>query len=71
MSARAAFWLAWSLAGLSLAMFVASGALNVLAHSAQEVPSSRVTSDALGELLFFVPFLAFPLVGALMPPGDP
>ena len=35
MSARAAAWLAWSLAALSVAMFVASGVLYVLAEAAQ------------------------------------
>ena len=39
MSPRAAAWLAWSLAGLSLAMFVAIVGLYVLARTAQ-VPGS-------------------------------
>jgi hypothetical protein len=63
MSARAASWLAWSLATLSMAMFVVSVVLYVLVRSAQEVPSSL---DALADLLVFVPFLAFPIVGALI-----
>src|SRR5215218_7677627 len=65
MSPRAASWLAWSLAGLSAALFLASVALYVLARSTQEVPSGG-TSDALADLLLYVPFLAFPLVGALV-----
>jgi fumarate reductase subunit D len=65
MSPRAASWLAWSLAGLSVAIFLASVALHVLARSTQEVPSGG-TSGALLDLLLYVPFLAFPLVGALV-----
>jgi hypothetical protein len=62
---RAAFWLAWTLAGLSVAMFLASVALHVLARSAQ-VPSSLGASRTLIELLTSVPVLAFPVVGALI-----
>ena len=35
MSTRAASWLAWSLAGLCVAMLIATGVLDVLARSAQ------------------------------------
>ena len=62
---RAAAWLAWALAGLSVAMFVASVALHLPARSAP-VPSSWGTSQNLSGLLLIVPFLAFPLVGALI-----
>jgi hypothetical protein len=65
MSARAAAWLAWSLAALCVAMFVAAGVLDVLARSAQ----SQSNSTALGtisETVSFVLFLAFPIVGALI-----
>jgi hypothetical protein len=65
MSLRTAAWLAWSLAGLSVAMFVASVALSLPARSAP-VPSSWGTSQNLSGLLLIVPFLAFPLVGALI-----
>jgi hypothetical protein len=65
MSTRAASWLAWSLAALCVAMFVALGALYVLTRSAQ-VPSSLGTRLTLIDLLVGVPFLAFPLVGALI-----
>jgi hypothetical protein len=68
MSNRAASWLAWSLAGLCVAMFVASVALHVLARSSQE-PTS--TGDTFGELLIFVSFLAFPVVGALIASRHP
>src|SRR5215210_5941914 len=63
MSTRASAWLAWALAGLSVAIFLASVVLYVLVRSSQEGPS---TSSALSELLIFVTFLAFPLVGALI-----
>src|SRR5215204_4642365 len=68
MSTRASAWLAWSLAGLSVAMFLASIVLYVLARSSQEGPSS---SGALGELLILVSFLAFPIVGALIASRHP
>jgi hypothetical protein len=77
MSTRASAWLAWSLAGLSVAMFLASAALYFLDRSAQS-PGYWVTpGTVIGELLGFVPFLAFvafPLVGALIAsrhPGNP
>jgi hypothetical protein len=68
MRPSAAAWLAWWLAGLSVAMFLASVVLYVLAHSSQEAMS---TSGALGELLIFVSFLAFPIVGALIASRHP
>ena len=68
MSTRTASWLAWSLAGLCVAMFLASIVLHVLAHSSQE-PTS--TGDTLSELLIYVPFLAFPMVGALITSRHP
>jgi hypothetical protein len=66
MSSRASSWLAWSLAVLSLAMFVAGVALTFLSFSG--APSTRPSNpwDTVGGLLLFVPFLAFPLVGALI-----
>ena len=65
MSRRAAAWLAWSLAGLSVAMFVASVALYVLIRSAP-IPSGLVASRTVIALLISVPVLAFPVVGALI-----
>jgi hypothetical protein len=59
------WWLPWSLAGLSLAMFLASVALFVLARSAQ-LPSGLGASVTLIDMLTSVPVLAFPLVGALI-----
>jgi hypothetical protein len=59
MSTRASAWLAWTLAALSVAMFLASVVLYVLAYSSQQAPS---TGDALSDLLLYVPFLVFPIV---------
>jgi hypothetical protein len=69
MSASAAAWLAWSLAALSVAMFVAGVALTVssLYVGAATQPSSDWgTAGPLSGLLIFLPFLTFPLVGALI-----
>jgi hypothetical protein len=60
MSARASAWLARSLAALSVAMLVASVALYALTRFRYEA------TGGLDDLLVFVPFIAFPLVGALV-----
>ena len=65
MSRRAASWLAWSLAALSLLMFVAAIALHVLARSLDSSGQWN-TLGTLGKVFGFLPFLAFPLVGALV-----
>ena len=65
MSARIAAWLAWTLAGLSVAMFVANVVLYFLTRSVQP-PTIWGTGGLSIILLFLVPFLAFPLVGALI-----
>jgi hypothetical protein len=70
MSARTAAWLAWALAGCSVAMFVASAVLDVLLRSAQS-PGTWVTVGSVGDMLVFVSFLAFPLVGALIASRHP
>ena len=69
MSPRAAARLAWALAGLSVAMFVGGCLLTVLSLS--DAPATSASGDwgtasQLGGLLLFLPFLAFPLVGALV-----
>lgn len=65
MSSRAASWLAWSLADLSVVMFAAVIALSALVPSAQS-PSDRATVNTVSDALVFLSFLAFPLVGALI-----
>jgi MFS family permease len=65
MSLRTASWLAWSLAAFGLAMFVATVALHLLARLV-EFPGKWITLGVVSNLLSFVPFLAFPLVGALV-----
>jgi hypothetical protein len=62
---RASAWLAWSLAGLSLAMFVATIPLWFLARSA-DLPSNWGAYVGVAGLVGGVLFLAFPLVGALI-----
>ncbi len=69
MRRRATFWLAWSLAALSLAMFIA-GVLFALMALYVASPAGWASSDwsfssGFGESLIFLPFLAFPVVGAL------
>jgi hypothetical protein len=66
--------LAWSLAALSVAMFVGGCALTVLSLS--DAPATQPSGDwgtasALGGLVIFLPFLAFPLVGALIASRGP
>jgi hypothetical protein len=65
MSTRAAPWLAWLLAALSMAIFLATVVLFVLTRSAH-VPSSSSASRTVIDLLVSVPVLAFPIVGALI-----
>src|ERR671933_2896310 len=65
MSIRATAWVAWTLAGFSVAMFVASVPLLVLARSAR-VPSSWDADLTTGGLLASALFLIFRLVGALI-----
>jgi len=67
---HATSWLAWSLAVLCVAMFVASFPLLVLARSAQ-VPSSWDANLTVGNFLGGLPFLVFPLVGALIASRHP
>jgi hypothetical protein len=67
-STRTASRLAWSLAGLCVAMFLASVVLHVLAHASQEPTSA---GNTLSELSIFLSFLAFPIVGALIASRHP
>jgi hypothetical protein len=59
---RAAAWLAWSLAGLCVAMFVASAAL----ASATLLIADGPPSGLVGMLALFLPLLSFPVVGGLV-----
>src|ERR671920_160416 len=63
MSARASARLAWSLCGLSLLLFSAAVVLFASARLAP-VPDSRGAALQVGDLLPYVPFLAFPAEGA-------
>ena len=65
MSRRVAGWLAWSLAALSITIFVAGSVLSVLVLSAQS-PGSWFSVSNFSETFSFAPFIAFPLVGALV-----
>jgi hypothetical protein len=64
MSYRAA-WLAWSLGAISVAMFVANVVLYFLAPSVQSTRHWG-TVGTVGDMLVFVSFLAFPVVGTLI-----
>ena len=65
MSPRRAAWLAWSLASLSVGLFVVSVLLFALARSANVPRSWDVNFSLIGQLAG-TSFLIFPLVGALI-----
>ena len=65
MNRRVTAWLAWSLAGISVAMFVGSIVLFVLVKVAQ-TPGDHSTAAPLSGLLVYALFLAFPVVGAMV-----
>jgi hypothetical protein len=66
MSNRANSWLACSLASLSVAMFVANVVLYFLIPLSVQPPTSWGTGGLSIVLIFLLPFLAFPMVGALI-----
>jgi len=73
MSRRVTAWLAWTLAGISVAMYAAAFVFAFLALNVAD-PVKRVSSGGIGVLLVYLPFLAFPIVGALIAsrrPGNP
>jgi hypothetical protein len=70
LSAFAASWLAWSLAGLSMALFVANATLYALARAAP-VPDSWDVNFNIAGLLGTGTFLSFPVVGALIASRHP
>ncbi len=65
MRLRTAAWLAWSLAALSLLLCAASIVLYVATRSGQP-PSNWGTGGHSAVLIVVLPFLTFPLVGALI-----
>jgi hypothetical protein len=70
---RATFWLAWVLAGISFATFMASLIYAFLALGVAD-PAKQFSRGSIGELLAYLPFLAFPIVGVLIAskrPGNP
>jgi hypothetical protein len=73
MTRHASFWFAWSLAGLSLALYAAGFVFAFLTLGVTD-PVEEVSKGGFGGLLVYLPFLAFPLVGALIAsrrPGNP
>jgi len=73
MTRSVSFWLAWSLAGLSLAMYAAGFAFAILTLGVDD-PVKQVSSGGFDGLLVYLPFLAFPIVGTLIAskrPGNP
>jgi len=65
LSRRAAAWLAWTLATLSL-LLCGAGIVLYLATLSVQPPSSWGTGGLSAVLYVYLPFLAFPLVGALI-----
>ena len=65
MNTRASSWLAWSLAGLSLVL-CGAGIVLYLATLPVQPPSSWGTGGHSTVLYAYLPFLAFPSVGALI-----
>jgi MFS family permease len=65
MSPRVVYWLAWSLAAISL-LLCGVGIVLYLATLPVQPPSSWGTGGLSAVLYVYLPFLAFPLVGALI-----
>jgi MFS family permease len=65
MSPRVVYWLAWSLAAVSL-LLCGVGIVLYLATLPVQPPSSWGTGGLSAVLYVYLPFLAFPLVGALI-----
>jgi hypothetical protein len=71
MSTRVAARLAWSLAALCVALFLASVALWFLLVRSDQASGSLGADLTVAGLLLYLPFLAFPIVGALIASGRP
>jgi hypothetical protein len=65
MRRRAASWLAWSFGGISVAMYAAGFVFALLTLNVAD-PVRQTSIGGIGNLLVFLPFLAFPIVGALV-----
>jgi hypothetical protein len=65
MRSRASFWFAWSLGGISVAMYAAGFVFALLTLNVAD-PVRQTSIGGIGNLLVFLPFLAFPIVGALV-----
>ncbi len=65
MSTRATSWLAWSLAALSAGLFLAAVALHIVTLPVQS-PGSWGTGGISAPLWAMLPFLLFPIVGAVI-----
>ncbi len=70
MRRRASFWLAWALGVISVAMFVAGFVFALLTLNVAD-PVARTSTGGIDGLLIFLPFLAFPIVGALVASKSP
>jgi hypothetical protein len=73
MSTRATSWLAWSLAALSVVLFLAAVVLQIATLPVRS-PGTWGTGGISTPLWAIVPFLPFPIVGALIAsrrPGNP
>src|SRR5215217_4051579 len=71
MSTRVAARLAWSLAALCVALFLASVALWFLLVRSDQASGSLGADLTVAGFLLYLPFLAFPIVGALIASGRP
>ncbi len=71
MSTRVAARLAWSLAALCVALFLASVALWFLLFRSDQASGSLGADLTVAGFLLYLPFLAFPIVGALIASGRP
>jgi hypothetical protein len=65
MNSRTATWLAWSLAGLTVAIFAVAVVFAILALIADPSQLSQLTKSA-GGFLTILPFFSFPVVGVLI-----
>src|SRR5215203_2677719 len=63
-------WLPWSIAGLSFVLYAVNVALYLLPTRSVQTTSTWASSG-LVQLLVFLPFLAFPVVGALIASRHP